>query len=90
MWLQRKEMGTHIAHLWGRVEGKLIFLMKVLLLSSSSEWPEEELALQPERTVTRILANELVFPFPLWFLPQCHTMPAVIQRNLLLFRCTWV
>lgn len=33
MWLQRKEMGTHIAHLGGRVEGRLIFLMKVLLLS---------------------------------------------------------
>lgn len=33
MWLHRKEMGTHIAHLWGRVEGRLIFLMKVPLLS---------------------------------------------------------
>lgn len=33
MWLPRKKMGTHIAYPWGRVEGRLIYLMKAPLLS---------------------------------------------------------
>lgn len=33
MWLNRKERGDHIACQWGRVEWKLIFVMKVPLLS---------------------------------------------------------
>lgn len=57
------------------------FLNEGIYCQKSSEWQEQGAGFA---TVA------LVFPFPLWFLPQCHTMPAVIQGNLLLFQSTWV
>lgn len=33
MWISRKGQGDDIAHQWGRVEWKFVFLMKVSLLS---------------------------------------------------------
>lgn len=64
------------------------FLNEGIPLMSAGDY--SNVPLQPEHAVARILENELVFPFPLWFLPQCHTMPAVIQGNLLLLQSTWV